>query len=127
MEVSENVITIVGCGPGSADYITPAASNAVANATVLVSGVLFFIKTPKIDFTEAEATYPSDEEIAENGQSAGNKKLVPIVSRHGEGIQDGDYINCHMKGWCAQIKEGQTRFELEKKQNKPSSGQQTDF
>ncbi|MBW8016153.1 MAG: precorrin-6y C5,15-methyltransferase (decarboxylating) subunit CbiE [Planctomycetes bacterium] len=36
MEVIKNIITIVGCGPGSPDYITPAANNAVANATVLV-------------------------------------------------------------------------------------------
>lgn len=36
MELNRNIITIVGCGPGSLDYITPAANNAVANATVLV-------------------------------------------------------------------------------------------
>jgi cobalt-precorrin-7 (C5)-methyltransferase len=36
MELNRNIITIVGCGPGSPDYITPAANNAVANATVLV-------------------------------------------------------------------------------------------
>ena len=61
----------------------------------------------------------SDEEIAEDGTDAGNRKLVPIVSRHGEGLEDKDYINCHMKGWCAQIKEGMTRNELHNKKNGP--------
>lgn len=54
----------------------------------------------------------SDEEIAEDGSSNGNRKLVPLVSRHGGGLDDNDYINCNMKGWCAQIKEGKTRLEL---------------
>jgi replicative DNA helicase len=54
----------------------------------------------------------SDEEIAEDGQDAGNRKLVPLISRHGGGLDDNDYINCHMKGWCAKITEGRTRLEL---------------
>lgn len=54
----------------------------------------------------------SDEEIAEDGAKNGNRKLVPLVSRHGGGLDDNDYINCFMKGWCAKITEGQTRLEL---------------
>jgi len=54
----------------------------------------------------------SDEEIAEDGPSNGNRKLVPLVSRHGGGLDDNDYINCYMKGWCAKITEGKTRLEL---------------
>jgi archaellum biogenesis ATPase FlaH len=54
----------------------------------------------------------SDEEIAEDGQESGNRKLIPVISRHGPGLDDNDYINCHMKGWCAKIIEGQTRIEL---------------
>lgn len=54
----------------------------------------------------------SDEEIAEDGPTNGNRKLVPIISRHGGGLDDNDYINCHMKGWCAKITEGRTRLEL---------------
>lgn len=54
----------------------------------------------------------SDEEIAEDGPDGGNRKLIPVVSRHGPGIEDNDYINCHMKGWCAQITEGRTRIEV---------------
>lgn len=54
----------------------------------------------------------SDEEIAEDGPTNGNRKLLPLVSRHGGGLDDNDYINCHMKGWCAKITEGKTRLEL---------------
>jgi replicative DNA helicase len=54
----------------------------------------------------------SDEEIAEDGADNGNRKLLPIVSRHGGGLDDNDYINCYMKGWCAKITEGKTKLEL---------------
>lgn len=54
----------------------------------------------------------SDEEIAEDGVDSGNRKLVPLISRHGGGLDDNDYINCHMKGWCAKITEGKTKLEL---------------
>jgi replicative DNA helicase len=54
----------------------------------------------------------SDEEIAEDGPDNGNRKLVPLISRHGGGLDDNDYINCYMKGWCAKITEGRTRLEI---------------
>jgi replicative DNA helicase len=54
----------------------------------------------------------SDEEMAEDGPANGNRKLVPLISRHGGGLEDNDYINCHMKGFCAKITEGKTRLEL---------------
>lgn len=54
----------------------------------------------------------SDEEIAEDGADNGNRKLIPVISRHGGGLDDNDYINCFMKGWCAKITEGRTRLEI---------------
>lgn len=54
----------------------------------------------------------SDEEMSEDGTNAGNRKLIPIISRHGGGLDDNDYINCNMKGWCAKITEGKTKLEL---------------
>jgi len=60
----------------------------------------------------------SDEEIAEDGTSNGNRKLVPLISRHGGGLDDNDYINCSMKGWCAKITEGKTKLELGSNNNK---------
>jgi len=54
----------------------------------------------------------SDEEIAEDGSENGNRKLLPLISRHGGGLDDNDYINCNMKGWCAKIIEGKTHLEI---------------
>lgn len=54
----------------------------------------------------------SDEEISEDGPNSGNRKLIPIISRHGGGLDDNDYINCNMKGWCAKITEGKTKLEV---------------
>ena len=45
----------------------------------------------------------TNEEMAEDGPTNGNRKLVPLISRHGGGLDDNDYINCYMKGWCAKI------------------------
>ena len=54
----------------------------------------------------------SPEELAEDGPEAGNRKLVPIVSRHGAGMHDGDYINMNMAGEYARLTELKTRNEF---------------
>ena len=36
---------------------------------------------------------------------------MPVIARHGEGLQDKDYINIMMNGAYAQITEGKTAFE----------------
>lgn len=64
----------------------------------------------------------SDEEIAEDGPDNGNRKLVPVISRHGGGLDDNDYINCNMKGWCAKITEGRTKIETMHNRGKKTDG-----
>lgn len=64
----------------------------------------------------------SDEEIAEDGGKSGNRKLIPVISRHGGGLDDNDYINCNMKGWCAKITEGQTKLEIMNNSRSDSEG-----
>jgi replicative DNA helicase len=64
----------------------------------------------------------SDEEIAEDGGSSGNRKLVPLISRHGGCLDDNDYINFNLKGWCAKISEGQTKLELSHNSSKKKDG-----
>ena len=54
----------------------------------------------------------SPEELAEDGPNSGNRKLVPIVSRHGAGLDDGDYINMQMNGSHAKLIELKTRNEF---------------
>lgn len=53
------------------------------------------------------------EEIAETGPEHGNRKLVPISARHGEGLDQGDYINIVFQGRFGKIKEGETKLNLE--------------
>lgn len=59
----------------------------------------------------------SAEEIAEDGPNAGNRKLVPIVSRHGAGMEDGNYINMKMFGDRAKLEELRTRDEFKVRQH----------
>jgi replicative DNA helicase len=53
----------------------------------------------------------SDEEMAEDGGETGNRKLIPIVSRHGGGLDDYDYINVDMKGEIGTVEERMTKSE----------------
>jgi hypothetical protein len=64
----------------------------------------------------------SDEEIADDTDENGNRKLVPIVARHGAGLDDGDYINMNMFGKFAKLVEGQTRNELRTKSTIKDTG-----
>jgi len=61
------------------------------------------------------------EEIAENPNS-GNRKLIPILARHGEGLPPGDYICFNFEKKYSYIQEVDTRYNLEDKKraaNKP--------
>ena len=68
----------------------------------------------------------SDEEIADDLEDNGNRKLVPVVARHGAGLDDGDYINMNMFGIYGKIEEGKTRNELKKSTRKTDKGFETD-
>lgn len=54
----------------------------------------------------------SDEEIASDGPEFGNKKLVPVIARHGAGLEFGDYINIQAEGSKCRIRESYTAFEI---------------
>lgn len=56
----------------------------------------------------------SNEEIAQDGPEHGNRKLVPVVSRHGPCLDEGDYINMYFRGAIAKIVEGKRKFQLPK-------------
>ena len=64
----------------------------------------------------------SDEEMADDEDENGNRKLVPIVARHGAGLDDGDYINMNMFGKFGKIVEGQTRNKLRSRSNIRDNG-----
>jgi len=54
----------------------------------------------------------SDEEIASDGPEHGNRKMVPVIARQGEGLENGDYINVSMEGKYAKLIEGKTAYEI---------------
>jgi hypothetical protein len=54
----------------------------------------------------------SAEELAEDGPSAGNRKLVTLKARHGAGLMDGNYINMKMFGEYSKLEELRTRDEF---------------
>lgn len=56
--------------------------------------------------------HKSDEEMAEDGAAFGNRKLVPVVCRHGPGMEGGNYINMRMDGQFARITELGTRDDM---------------
>lgn len=61
----------------------------------------------------------SEEEIGEDGPMAGNRKMVILACRHGEGTAFGDYINYKMEGWKASIVEGRFKSELDQQNHEP--------
>lgn len=62
--------------------------------------------------TVAKFQVKSDEEIADDGDQHGNRKFVFLKTRHGSGLEQGDYINVKMNGTCAKLTEWYTRNEL---------------
>jgi hypothetical protein len=54
----------------------------------------------------------SDEEVADDGDDNGNRKLVIIKARHGSGLEYGNYINVKMNGAIAKLTEWYTRDEI---------------
>lgn len=55
-----------------------------------------------------------NEEDASAGRKCAGRKLVPIVSRHGAGLSQGDYINIFFEGHFAKLTEGKTRSQAHK-------------
>lgn len=64
----------------------------------------------------------SDEERAEDGYDAGNRKLVPVVCRHGAGMSDGNYINLNLNESVARMEEIGTRDFLLDQQSRGIPG-----
>ncbi len=54
----------------------------------------------------------SPEEIAQDGLQNGNKKIVPLITRYGSGLQTGDYINYKFEGQYARIMELDTKNNI---------------
>jgi replicative DNA helicase len=56
----------------------------------------------------------SDEEVAEDGPKGGNRKLIPIICRHGPALERGEYICMNMQGKFGRVRELCLNTALEK-------------
>lgn len=54
----------------------------------------------------------SEEEITEDGELEGNRKMILVKCRHGKGLDSGNYINMHMQGEFCSIIELRTKAEV---------------
>jgi replicative DNA helicase len=97
------------------DGITKETEDAVSGSDRLIwlatSFSIFKAKTDE-EFAQDKALY---------GDRAGNRKLIPVVSRHGPGM-DGGYICMQMTGEIAEIKELGTLKEVKKEKEKENNG-----
>ncbi len=80
MAVDDPRITIVGCGPGSPDYLTPAAAKAVARAEIILGskrllGLFGEDESPRIELPAR--VEPALEMIA---QHAAERRVAVLVS-----------------------------------------------
>lgn len=64
----------------------------------------------------------TEEERVTDGLMSGNKKLIPVVSRHGPGIQDEGYICLQMDGKYARVREIGTIRSIKRNENSPQGG-----
>lgn len=68
----------------------------------------------------------NEEEIATDGKENGDRKIVPVVARHGEGLDDGDYISIKMFGKLGRIEQGLTRNEIHEANRSNEQGFETE-
>ena len=85
MEINDNIITIVGCGPGSPEYLTPAAKEAVSKAEVLVGARRLLDIFPDNRAKRIIVTAGIDEAL-NNIQIALEKKTVAVLVSGDPGI-----------------------------------------
>lgn len=64
----------------------------------------------------------TEEERMTDGVRSGNKKLIPVVSRHGPGIDDEGYICLQMDGQYARIRELGTIRSMKKNDSNNEQG-----
>jgi|TARA_B100000085_G_scaffold281397_1_gene307887 replicative DNA helicase len=68
----------------------------------------------------------SDEEMAEDNIRNGDRKIVTVETRHGEGMQDGNYVSVKMFGSIGKIEEGLSRDEIHNNARSREEGFETD-
>lgn len=80
MEVNNNIITIIGCGPGSADYLMRVAIKAVSRAEVLVGAQRLLDLFPGSKARRIIVTGHIDDALDEIQLAIENKPVTVLVS-----------------------------------------------
>lgn len=75
-----NIITIVGCGPGSPEYLTPAANKAVANASVLVGAQRLLDLFPESNAEKFILTSRIEDALDKIETALSDKPVTVLVS-----------------------------------------------
>ncbi len=80
MEMNKHKITIVGCGPGALDYLTPAARTAIERADVLIGAprLLDAFATPHAGGIAMKADI--EDVLAQIAAHAGHKRIAVLVT-----------------------------------------------
>lgn len=80
MEINRNIITIVGCGPGSPDYLTPIAQRSAQNAQVLVGAQRLLDLFPDTDAQRIVVTHHIEDCLDKIQILAENRSVAVLVS-----------------------------------------------
>lgn len=80
MAIEEPKIMIVGCGPGSPDYVLPAARDAIRDAEVLVGARRFLEMFPSGNAVSIGFSGDGSSMLDEIACYAGKKKIVILVA-----------------------------------------------
>lgn len=54
----------------------------------------------------------TDNEVVEDGEECGNRKLIPLLARHGPGIEENNWINMYMQGEYSMLAELRTKAQF---------------
>ncbi len=80
MEMNKHKITIVGCGPGALDYLTPAARAAIEKAEVLAGAPRLLDAFPTLRAERIVVKSDIEEVMNQIAIRAGHKKVVALVT-----------------------------------------------
>jgi len=80
MDMENRPIVIVGCGPGSADYLTPVAVRAVNEAEVLIGSQRLLDLFPAVSAERIPVGAALDDALDEIQARLGHKKIAVLVT-----------------------------------------------
>jgi precorrin-6y C5,15-methyltransferase (decarboxylating) CbiE subunit len=80
MAMEDRAITIIGCGPGGADYVTPAALDAVNRADVLVGAQRLLDLFPAVSADRIAVGSAIEETLDQIQDRLGHNRIAVLVS-----------------------------------------------